>query len=634
MKTKQLIGVIITTIIYAGCLVQGSGLPGPVPPDLKPDLVLSQLKTFSDDTELQDYLLQVDAIKNSDSSAADAETTGVSSEPAADAASSGNNAEITNNQESGVDEGGLVKNYKDLLIILRRGRLVTVQVGENGSLKKIDQEEVTPAGLDNNVWYDELLVHENRAIVIGYRYGVIPNKPYKRSATELNFFEISEEGSLSRLKTFFIESNDYYSWKNYAGRLLNGKLILYTPYASSSLLDSERHLQMPQLYIYEGEGKLTPQAPLFRPTDIFKPIQETSWPVLHSILICDLEESSRLDCEGKAFVASWPRELYISENHAYLFAGKGWSNNDKEANLLYSLSLDLSTSGVVQVKGFPLDQFSFSESEDGIDLLLMNFQRTSSGYEAKTTLTQIPFDAFDDLPSSLSRQKIIDLGGKPWVNRFSPTHLALGGDKFLTIVNRGTQEVTRLDTGMVVQRLELAGNRFVAIGPEGDQFDLDSNLRINLVDLDNTPKISDSITVPFFEGEWRSHGYAYHEGEFFDTFGLATQSIVEVGSCLEDVSSPDIFCWDGYEIIPSISFFNIDTDGSIEFSQTTGLQAFNEPSESCTTSCADWYGNTRPIFLEGRVFGLIGDELSSGMMDQDRQLKLKHHLNIFTGELL
>ena len=37
---------------------------------------------------------------------------------------------ITNTQEAGVDEGGIVKAAGDYLIVLRRGRLFTVRLGD------------------------------------------------------------------------------------------------------------------------------------------------------------------------------------------------------------------------------------------------------------------------------------------------------------------------------------------------------------------------------------------------------------------------------------------------------------------------------------------------------------------------
>src|SRR6185503_1582332 len=38
---------------------------------------------------------------------------------------------ITNVQHAGVDEGGIVKRHGDHLVILRRGRLFTVKIGDN-----------------------------------------------------------------------------------------------------------------------------------------------------------------------------------------------------------------------------------------------------------------------------------------------------------------------------------------------------------------------------------------------------------------------------------------------------------------------------------------------------------------------
>src|SRR2546426_7961829 len=43
---------------------------------------------------------------------------------------------ITNTQHAGVDEGGIVKLHDDHLVVLRRGRLFTVAIGD-GSLKPI-----------------------------------------------------------------------------------------------------------------------------------------------------------------------------------------------------------------------------------------------------------------------------------------------------------------------------------------------------------------------------------------------------------------------------------------------------------------------------------------------------------------
>ena len=44
-------------------------------------------------------------------------------------------------------------------------------------------------------------------------------------------------------------------------------------------------------------------------------------------------------------------------------------------------------------------------------------------------------------------------------------------------------------------------------------------------------------------------------------------------------------------------------------------QADGAVDDACVASCADWYGNARPIFLRGRVFALLGYELVEGRVE-------------------
>ncbi len=50
---------------------------------------------------------------------------------------------ITNTQTAGVDEGGIVKVHGDHLVILRRGRLFTVKIGDN-ALKPVSSVDAYP----------------------------------------------------------------------------------------------------------------------------------------------------------------------------------------------------------------------------------------------------------------------------------------------------------------------------------------------------------------------------------------------------------------------------------------------------------------------------------------------------------
>ena len=108
---------------------------------------------------------------------------------------------ITNTQEAGVDEGGIVKVHGRHLVILRRGRLFTVEVGDR-ALRPVDRIDAFPPGTSGRgAWYDELLVAGDRAVVVGFSE--------ERGGTEINRFRIGADGSLRFEDSYHLRSNDY-----------------------------------------------------------------------------------------------------------------------------------------------------------------------------------------------------------------------------------------------------------------------------------------------------------------------------------------------------------------------------------------------------------------------------------------
>src|SRR6185295_14376031 len=97
--------------------------------------------------------------------------------------------------------------------------LFSVQVR---NLKPVSMVDAFGDGVDpRGAWYDEMLIWGNTIAVIGYSY--------QRGGTEIGLFEISSAGSLSYKATYHLRSNDYYSSRNYASRLIDSKLVFYTP---------------------------------------------------------------------------------------------------------------------------------------------------------------------------------------------------------------------------------------------------------------------------------------------------------------------------------------------------------------------------------------------------------------------
>ena len=107
---------------------------------------------------------------------------------------------ITNVQTQGVDEGDIVKQQGDYLIVLRRGRLFTIRIGgdalEPVSTVNAYAPDVDPAG----TWYDEMLVAERTIVVIGYSYA--------RGGTEIGLFDLDARGRIAYRATYHMRSND------------------------------------------------------------------------------------------------------------------------------------------------------------------------------------------------------------------------------------------------------------------------------------------------------------------------------------------------------------------------------------------------------------------------------------------
>ena len=191
------------------------------------------MRAFASEEELKAYFRKLAEERKQAARRNRAESSGLANTspppaPTAQAAAEANKAgaakdedSVTNTQHAGVDEGGIVKLHGDHLVVLRRGRLFTVAVGDN-ALKPISAVDAFGPEINpRSTWYDEMLVSDDTVVVIGYSY--------ERGGTEVGLFNIDGAGNLSYRSTYHLRSNDYYSSRNYASRLIGSKLIFYTP---------------------------------------------------------------------------------------------------------------------------------------------------------------------------------------------------------------------------------------------------------------------------------------------------------------------------------------------------------------------------------------------------------------------
>ncbi|HVH42532.1 MAG TPA: beta-propeller domain-containing protein, partial [Labilithrix sp.] len=375
---------------------------------------------------------------------------------AAPAASEGaSNEEITNNQESGVDEGGIVKNVGSQLVVLRKGRLFAVDVGEGHAPALTDSIRVarTPA-LNSSVWYDEMLVKGDLVYVVGYRYG-IPNAAV-RGATEIDTFRLAG-GKLTRLKSMFLESNDYYSGHNYASRMVDGKLLFYMPHYIGR---REGKLQYPQVLEANDEGVFTTVGPIFGALDVKTSLYKPLYPAFHTVVQCELPDTGELSCHGRSVIGSWWRETYVSPSAVYLWASS------------HVYRFDFASLGVTShgADGYPLDQFSFKETDKS---LLVAVGGPSSAGASGARVLSLPLTAFDTTGGQTVQST--SLGGVGLEkNRFVGDVLVASlyslnakdhtsGPSELVSFDSATGTIARSEPGARVQRIEPLGDRRVLV---------------------------------------------------------------------------------------------------------------------------------------------------------------------------
>lgn len=593
------------------------------------------LASFRSDAELRAFLTErTRRVSRRSGAGAGEESITVQAAPIAappPASPAADQAGITNVQEAGVDEGGIVKNYRDMLVILRRGRLFTVSTA-GGGLQPIDSIQAFPPGVSGRGdWYDEMLIAGDRVIVIGYSY--------RRGGTEVNRFRISPDGRLRFEDAYHLRSNDYYSSRNYASRLIGNDLIYYTPLylgrGGPDPLDALPGLRKWREGGERGAFRRVAEARNVYIAPGLRSDPDARIDAIHSVTTCDLT-APELDCEAVAVLGPSSRTFYVSGKAVYLWTADrphrgNWGGKRQEASAqLYRLPFAREEApSAIGARGMPVDQFSFREDADGgrIDVLV----RAAGGGDAMfrpeftdgaVALLQVPIAAFNDGTEEADAAFYRDLpapSGPSYAfhNRFVGDYVLYGsgagggrrdGSDFTIFAapvhRRGL--ATRLALDHAVDRIEaLGGDALVVGGSDGD-------LGFTAIDLNGrAPRVGDRyVQQASGEGESRSHAFFYspdpgsRDGAS-GTLGLPIAKPVD----------------DQYRrFFGSAAAMLFLRRDQRRFSPAGELDArpAGTVDDACQASCVDWYGNARPIFMRGRIFALLGYELVEGRMAEGR----------------
>ncbi len=628
MKNLFLITLLIVAALYLTLAGYAQWPPAKIPPIADPGAlpIKKAMRSFRSDSELANYFRELARKQRRAESKKDAgnyDIAPMASEATPSAgvmADAANKESITNTQEAGVDEGGIVKLHGDHLVVLRRGRLFTIRIGD-GALQPVSIVNAFAPDIDpRSTWYDEMLIADKTIAVIGYSY--------ERGGTEVGLFDIDDAGNLAYRSTYHLRSNDYYSSRNYASRLIGNKLIFYTPLYLS--LGDDTFSSFPAVRRWHKGAKPEEFQRIVSATHVYRPEREldsTEATALHTVTVCDLANGN-FNCNATGVLGPAGRVFYVSENSVYVWVSD-WlrrGRSQRSDAMLYRMPLDGSEPSAIGVSGSPVDQFSFLESQDNHLNVLVRSESSGDGlWQAEraagsVALLRLPLADFSDgsaVASSKNYQPLRKPAGYTFQNRFVGKYLLYGTgsgwgspetstDPELFAVDWSTGESTGISLVHGVDRIEQLGRDAVIVGTSG------RDLHFTSIRLDDSPSIAGTYTrKDASQGELRSHGFFYKpDGPDSGTLGLP----------ISVAGRP------GYQHLfeSSAAILFLRNDG-LHFTEAGELAARSERAvdDACRASCVDWYGNARPLFIRGRVLALLGYEIVEGTVGNGRMRELQ-----------
>ena len=604
--------VIALLAACAGRPVRGAGTP----PIASATTGKKAMRSFGSEEELKAYLRKLaeerqrGQRRESDSVAAPAQAENQAATGLAKAGEGAKDESITNTQHAGVDEGGIVKLHGDHLVVLRRGRLFTVAIGDN-TLKPISAVDAFGPDIEpGGTWYDEMLVSTDTVAVIGYSY--------QRGGTEVGLFRIDRAGNLAYRSTYHLRSNDYYSSRNYASRLIGSKLIFYTPLYLNPYTN-DPFAQFPAVRKWHkgataNEFQLIVSAPRVYVPE--RKLNSNSGLALHTVTVCDLANDN-FKCDATAVLGAPGRVFYVSPESVYVWTTDwaGYGQRSGQRSMLYRMPLDGSSPSAIGVSGSPVDQFSFLESEDKHLNVLVRADGSGDGMWAAevaagdVAMMRVPLSRFNDgsdNASSWAYHPLPKPAGYTFQNRFVGDYLLYGtgsgwgpqenrNKASLYTVRWADGDTNELTVNHGVDRIEALGTDAIVVGTNG------KDLHFTAIRLGKSPEVADEyVRKDASQGELRSQGFFYKpDGADSGVLGLPISVAGRAGyRHLFEGSAAILFL----------------RNQSLHFEELGELNAQSEKAvdDACRASCVDWYGNSRPIFVKGRVLALLGYEIVEG----------------------
>lgn len=535
--------------------------------------------------------------------------------------------------------GELVARHGDHLIVLERSRLYTVRVG-GGALEPVASVDAwgphPPAGY---VAYSGFVVSGDLIAVTGHGW--------ETRGIEIVLFRIDGAGRLTHVASHHLRS------RQPLGRApvtfaRGGKLVFlgFIPF------DGSETEPVTRLYGHRrlGTADTTPRRTT-RPSSVHYPalplIPDDS-PDLHAITVCGVA-APELECRTTALFAPYPDALHVSDRAVYLWTTHGSTGEATDSTVrkadpaavsdssaadvvdedgseeerplarepvIYRLPLDGSAPAALRVPPVtrPEAEITMAEADGHLNAVIGN--RTGQ-YAWEVQLLRVPLTRFGDGARAVDARHLRSLpaiGSGGLERRFVGDWLLYGvtngwgmkhpdGAALIAAPLAGRDTAVRLPLPHGVDAIEAMGTDAVVLANEWQE------MHFSAVRLGRRAGITHHLTGPVLS-QAETNGYGFQsraDGPEAGLLAVPTRGRPMAADPERDRGPA------------AVRFLRREGGRLAEAGQ---LSASPTPT-ACAFPCRDTHANTRALFIDGRIFALLGDEIVEGTLDGGRVRELR-----------
>jgi hypothetical protein len=527
-------------------------------------------------------------------------------------------------EQQGVDEGDDVRVFGRFVLILRRGRLFSFDLGSDAgrrrTLRLVGFMNLYGA-VGNTVFrpYYKIMLRGNQVVVIGY-----DNSEHE---VEIQLLRIADDGTVSRTAMHQLRVNCEYV--RCAARLAGEKLVLFSSIPLNSR-SADPLSPLPAVRRVYPNSEPEVFRPLVTPQRIFRFPSDSligSAPFLSAVTICDVKLPA-LSCEARVIIGPRDDDYDVSPTATYVWTHEGDHPNvlrpNESAMTLFRVPLSGHSPQAIRLTGGPFGRLAPNEDARGILHLFASGDREAA---ALFTIQRADFgDGTRDAPASAHRTLPITKGGDVR-SQFVGSWLfySVGGGYlryrsptttlFALPVEGG--EPRRINLPYYVERIATMDSGAIVVGTAAP---------FALYFL----RIKPSATSPF-NGHFAlaNPSHMEYEDEAFVQGAIGSErGVLAIPGSGYGRSDSTHWVTGSTNVV----FVRTSPRGFLKVGSLS-IKPGSPESDSLEVQSGwfdDWYGNTRGIFVGERVFALIGYELIEARM-VDGRLVERQRINFMPG---